>query len=138
MMGESRFDDNRYFGELGKLVSEYHNLEFTIRLVLTKAEPNYSKELFAPLYRQLSSGEWVPETPLTNRDSLDELIKKFNKLVKPIRADWQVDASIVGIRDIIAHGRVFSNSHHEPQTILKFRPPEKAPGTEEKRVQVEF
>ena len=60
----------------------------------------------------------------TNFDSLGQLIEKYNAAVRVKDQALVVDAAIVTVRDLLAHGRVAADSPDEARlTIVKFSPP---------------
>jgi hypothetical protein len=109
---------------IGKVLSNLQALEFVIRLFLyelKKTDSNLQIQSFD--LQSLSAGKWVPETPLTNYDTLGQLIKKLNAELRDRGISSQVDPSVVGLRDAIAHGRVLSLRPEGPFSILKFSKP---------------
>ena len=75
-MGEAKRLEN-----LGKYINNLQTLEFMLRAVLFADEivKGISKQLNNPKYEK---GELLPINPLTNWDTLSELIKKYNQLKK--------------------------------------------------------
>ena len=57
-------------------------------------------------FGNLSVGEWVPETPLANYDTLAQVMKKVNSEFQARGLSNRVDESLVKLRDALAHGRV--------------------------------
>ncbi|MCK9418707.1 MAG: hypothetical protein M0R70_04925 [Nitrospirae bacterium] len=110
-------DNEEHIKSLGTLVSYFHTLEFALRAVLRNHEKEKSEEID---YATLNVGDTVPEEPMTNYDSLETLIDKYNKLAEK---ELRIDKKLVAIRDAIAHGRVFSDSRNLPMKLLKFDKP---------------
>jgi NADH/NAD ratio-sensing transcriptional regulator Rex len=109
---------------IGKVLSNLQALEFALRLFLyelQKTDSNQQTQSFD--LQSLSVGEWVPETPLTNYDTLGQLINKVNAELQNRGSSDQVDLSVVELRDAIAHGRVLSLRQEGPFSILKFSKP---------------
>jgi len=103
---------------LGKLVANLHSLEFALRAFLVKhnegREPSLDLDAIAP-------GGHVPENSFTNYDSLGTLLKKFNQIVEHRASAYSIDAAVVDLRDMIAHGRVASKSAQVfPMDLVKF------------------
>ena len=65
----------------------------------------------------------VQETHLTNYDSLEQLIDKYNNVVNPANSLFLLDRTVVEIRDALAHGRVMSRTSNPPLRIFKFNRP---------------
>jgi len=55
--------------------------------------------------------------------TLKILINKYNNIPKILTAGFNIDETIVDVRDAIAHGRVFGNNPEPPMTLLKFDKP---------------
>ena len=102
---------------LGILISYLHALEFILRGVLKNQEKEKSKKIN---YSILKTGDTVPEDPMTNYDSLETLIIKYNNIAPK---DLQIDRRIILVRDAIAHGRVFSATQNLPMKLFKFEKP---------------
>ncbi len=102
---------------LGIIVSYFHTLEFVLRAVLKNQEKGEIKKI---VYSQLKKGDTAPEDPMTNYDSLGNLIDKYNKLAPK---ELRVAKGIVTIRDAIAHGRAFSDTQSLPLNLYKFDKP---------------
>ena len=78
----------------------------------------------SPPYWSLSAGDEVPEDEFTNYDTLGTLIAKFNAHVGTRDASLAVDAGVVSLRDLLAHGRVSADAEDEARlAILKFDKP---------------
>lgn len=118
------FTSDEAYEAIGKVIRNIHALEFALRLFLYEIQKNDSN-----LHNQsfdmhsLSVGDCIPETALTSYDTLGQLIKKFNAELRNRRFLDQVDSGVVGLRDAIAHGRVFSLQPEGPFSILKFSRP---------------
>ncbi|MFC2003537.1 hypothetical protein ACFLV4_06325 [Chloroflexota bacterium] len=109
---------------LGKLISNLHSLEVSIRtfLFIKNIGLDSSKE-HAQSLRNLKVGQSVTENHFTDYDTLKTLIKIYNKEVSKFDSELIVDETIVGLRDALAHGRVFSFEPFSPMILLKFSKP---------------
>jgi len=111
---------------LGRLNTNLHSLEVTIRdFLFNDAEGLQVVTKHLQSLRKLKVGQSIPENLFTNYDDLRTLIRKYNKRVEAIAKKLRVDESIVGLRDALAHGRVFSYGPSPPMLLLKFSPPQK-------------
>ncbi len=112
--------EDRVPSALGKLVTNLQSLEFALRALLHDAVgPSHSSLRL----EALSVGDAVPEDPITNYDSLGDLIRKVNELYQTHGKPERIDASLVDLRDAIAHGRVWTTHPSTPFTLLKFSKP---------------
>ena len=108
---------------LGKLVGSYHSLEFVLRAFLSQEEssggkgPNYGIDPY-----QLPVGADMAEDPLTNYDSLTQLMTKANKHLAA-RSRPALPDRLIEVRDAIAHGRVSADSEDGVLRLLKFDRP---------------
>jgi hypothetical protein len=117
----SKREDNNasesIIGYVGKIILNLQALELALRLFLYDTvgpiDPSFG-------FSKLSVGDRVPITPLTNYDSLGTLIKKVNVQLKILRKNEQIDASLVDLRDSIAHGRTLSASPYGIPRLFKF------------------
>jgi hypothetical protein len=99
---------------LGKLQSNLHSLEFCIRMFLCEYH-NESAEFPKQDALQMS------ENHLTNYNSLGTLIDKYNAIAaKEARPIYSVTKDVVGVRDLLAHGRVIIPTDLGPHRIFKF------------------
>lgn len=103
---------------LGLLVSYFHTLEFALRAVLKNQEKGKLKKID---YYILNTGDLIHEDSMTNYDSLGTLIDKYNGLAPK---KLKITKEIVAIRDVIAHGRVFSAGQYLPMKLFKFNKPD--------------
>ena len=110
-------DHEDHIRGLGMLVSYFHALEFALRAVLKNHKKGHSKKI---VYSLLKTGDTVPEDPMTNYDSLGNLIDKYNQLAPK---ELRIAKGIVVVRDAIAHGRVFSDTQNLPMRLFKFDKP---------------
>jgi len=106
---------------LGKLINNMQSLEFTLRGCL------FADELAKGASERLTNnptfkkGEVLPKNAYTNYDSLGKLIRKYNQL--PISKGFEIDETLVEIRDVIAHGRVFLYDPQGDIQLVKFKEP---------------
>jgi hypothetical protein len=106
---------------LGKLVANLQSLEMFLRLFL--AGDSKENVIFP------SAGDTlVPETFLTNFDSLGELVRKYNKALTGSEfSQYSLEPSIVQTRDMLAHGRLSGETPQLfPLTLWKFGRSDKA------------
>lgn len=108
---------------IGKIVVNLHSLEFALRTFLWNHEspqnpPNWNTQI-----PQLQVGQTVPVNAFTNYDTLGKLVDKFNSVVLPVDASLCVDPEVVGLRDALAHGRVWAQAPHPPMQLVKFNKP---------------
>jgi hypothetical protein len=108
---------------LGKIVSNLQSLELLLRVFLCDA----NKEHFTIPNAETAS---VPKNYLTNYDPLGRLIDKYNaRLSARERPQFEVDRSLVNVRDAIAHGRLCSPVEGFPLTLYKFGKPDEKTGS---------
>lgn len=110
---------------LGKLVGNLQSLEALLRFYLLKIAQKQTPPASAgPSYWRMSVGDVVPEDAFTNYDSLGALINKFNADVQSRDATLCIDSSVVSVRDLLAHGRMASDSPDPSRLkIVKFDRP---------------
>ena len=122
---------DEHIRHLGGLVTNFHALEFLLRAFLQNlagARPvgvPYGTDIYS-----FPVGSYLPESELTSYDSLGQLITKYNEEMKK-RGLPLIDASLVDVRDAIAHGRV-SSEIADDMRLLKFDKPANG------RVQITF
>ena len=118
-------EQKKYPLNLGKLVANFHSLEFALRAFLWNEEiasgitPSQSMKL-----DEVNRGDIVSENAFTNYDTLKKLIKKYNNKRKISATDLMIDKTLVEIRDAIAHGRLSASTPSGSLKLLKFSPPE--------------
>lgn len=94
-----------YATQVGKLVINFQSLELVLRAFLQSqpdAEPlglAQEKDYYA-----CAVGSVVALCPLTNRDSLQDLIRKYNRIAW-LHSGQRLDPKLAEIRDALAHGR---------------------------------
>jgi hypothetical protein len=107
---------------LGKLIVNFHSLEFMLRNYLQK---NSSKSIGTPygvsFYTYPVDTE-LPENEITNYDSLGQLINKFNAIMRAKKQE-ELDYSLVEIRDALAHGRISAQNPETELQLIKFSKP---------------
>ena len=111
--------------QLGKLIGNFQSLETLLRTFLHRMSAATAARLpEGKTYFGLQVGEEVPVNAFTNFDSLGQLIEKYNAVVQAKAQALVVDATIVAVRDLLAHGRVTADSPDEARlTIIKFSRP---------------
>jgi hypothetical protein len=115
---------NNFPNGIGRILSNLLSLEFALRLFLYefhKTDSNEQDQSFD--LQSLFVGDWVTETPLTNYDTLGKLIEKVNNKLLERDYSEQIDPSVVGLRDALAHGRVLSLQPNGPFSVIKFSKP---------------
>ncbi len=105
---------------IGKIHINLLSLEFVLRLFLYEIEK--SKNSIFNL-DNLIPGTLIEENPITNFDSLGDLIKKVNQQLVKLGIDENVDTTLVKLRDDLVHGRITSLTPIGHYTLLKFSPP---------------
>jgi hypothetical protein len=110
---------------LGKLVGNIQSLESLLRFVLVTTENKRAQgSKRPPSYWNMSAGDVVAEDASTNFDTLGQLIGKFNAIVGAHDAALCIDLAVVGLRDLLAHGRIAADAKDERRiAILKFSKP---------------
>jgi len=68
----------------------------------------------------------MPETHVTNYDSLSRLIEKFNANLSKEELKYRISAAAVEVRDTIAHGRIIASSPNFPVTLYRFSEPDES------------
>jgi len=113
-------DDRKRLENLGKLVNNMQSLEMLLRACLFEDEiaKGISKQLIKV---EFVKGEVLPEKAYTNWDTLRKLIQNYNRL--PISRGFEVDETLVDIRDVIAHGRVFAYTPDGINQLVRFQKP---------------
>jgi len=108
---------------LGKLMANFQSLEFFLRAFLQElpsARPigiSYGTDIYS-----FPVGTELPESEFTSYDSLGLLIQKFNGEMQKQGLSI-VDATLVEVRDALAHGRVSSGTADGDLRLLKFARP---------------
>lgn len=106
---------NQHISNVGQVVVQLHSLEFVVRAAVTNLDKSGAHP---PDLDTLVVGQWVEAGPMTSYDPLGPAIEKFNTLA-PESKRLNREA-IVGLRDMLAHGRVFSDVASPPFRLLKF------------------
>ena len=108
---------------LGKLLGNFHSLEFLLRIFLYKLPSAASSGVaYGTDIYSLPVGTELAECALTDYDSLGQLIDKFNSEMER-RTLPQIDRTLVEVRDAVAHGRVSTSAKDQPLRLLKFSKP---------------
>jgi hypothetical protein len=109
-------DGNDHLFGVGKIIGNLHAVEHLLRIFLCEAK---GQKLEYPK----TGDTHIPETYLTNRWSLEPVIKAYNATLSATEQNYSVDVAIVKLRDAIAHGRLASKSESFPLTLYKFGEP---------------
>lgn len=105
---------DEYATNLGKFWINFNSLELLLRLYLTKR----NKESEVGL--ELDVGSSCPLSHLTNYDSFQVLVAKYNDIAS--EGDRINMSDVVRLRDAIAHGRA-TTKEDVPVTLVKFSRP---------------
>jgi hypothetical protein len=112
-----------YTPSLGKVVGGLYSLESALRSFLQHV--NNEASLAAMDLTALSVGDVLPNTALTNSDSLGQLIEKYNTAVTAAnQSSLRLDPALSDLRDILANGRVWGGDRQPPLRMVKFSRPE--------------
>jgi len=106
------------YASVGKIIINLQSLELMLRLFLE--ETVGPKDRSTQLDR-LSVGDRVPETPITNYDTLRKIIKKVNNQLLILGKNEKIDETLVHLRDSIAHGRAMSRDPNGIPRLIKFK-----------------
>lgn len=107
-----------YPAGLGKILSNLLALELILRIFVLESEGGTLDSLKNIL--AASEGDWVPETALTNYDSLKDLVRRSNFLLTKSSLRHQIDLSVINLRDTLAHGRMLTTDPEVPLKLVKF------------------
>jgi hypothetical protein len=113
-------DAKEYCELIGRLVTNLLSLEFAMRAVLAKH--NEAREPQGDFWNA-QPGDSVPENSLTDYRSLGQVVDGFNATARAGGSSNLVDRSVVGIRDMLAHGRILALEPRLPWTLFKFGSP---------------
>jgi len=114
-----------YALHLGGLLSNFHSLEFVLRIFL-QSQPG-ARSTGIPYGVDIYSfpvGTDLMESEITSYDSLGQLISKFNAQMKKANRPL-IDPTLVEVRDALAHGRVSGAAVGSQLRLLKFDKPSK-------------
>jgi len=112
---------------MGDVLANLQSIEFCLRRFLyhldglQKPSPDAAHPPFD--LSNWREGDWVPETPLTNYDTLGDLIAKVNSALQARGFPERIDTSLTQLRDALAHGRVLSLPPDGPFRLVKFSKP---------------
>ena len=108
---------------IGEIWGNIYSLEFSLRIVILRSDGDKNTTFH---YEKQKEGNLVPVTPLTNYDSLGNLIDKYHAICKKCHEDElliQKD-KILRVRDGFAHGRVSASPDRDYLFLFKFSKPE--------------
>lgn len=103
--------------KLGKLVGNLLTIEMAARLAIVKLDEHASSKVFTQLH-QVKEGDQVECNAFTNADDLRQTLEKYNKRA-PMQSKVDI-ATIVNLRDTLAHGRTFGFGDMKHLRLLKF------------------
>jgi hypothetical protein len=115
--------EDEYAKKLGRLIANLNSLEFILRAFLQNLPS--AKPLELPNGKDIYSfpaGTELPESEITNYDTLEKLIEKFNVFANQ-RGFIEIDKRIIEIRNALAHGRVSSPTISDNLRLVKFSRP---------------
>lgn len=93
--------------DLGTLVSNFQSLELIIRVYLYTIDNSSMNTQQNKDLMDLVEGDEIEDNALTNYDSLNNLIDRFNHDMKIRNSmEYALNKKLVRLRDLIAHGRV--------------------------------
>jgi len=107
---------------MGKLLLSFQCLEYGLRAFLyERRDPPHEPLAPGTNLDTMTFGDVVPENAITRWDSLTHLIKRYNRAI----GDGQlaVDASLVDVRDALAHGRMAASLLERNFALIKFTRP---------------
>jgi hypothetical protein len=107
---------------MGKLLLSFQCLEYGLRAFLyERGDPPHEPLAPGTNLDTMTFGDVVPENAITRWDSLTHLIKRYNRAI----GDGQlaVDASLVDVRDALAHGRMAASLLERNFALIKFTRP---------------
>lgn len=111
-----------YTVSLGQVVAGLYSLESALRGFLQQISNEAS--LAAMDLTTLSVGDVLPNTALTNPDSLGQLIEKYNTAVTSANQEsLRVDPSLSDLREILLNGRVWGGDRQPTLRLVKFSRP---------------
>jgi len=108
-------DGTTHVMKLGKLVGNFHSLEFVVRLAIKVLSKDATPGVDV---HKIRIGDAIPADAICDYDSLGRVIDRYNALVK--RADQLDRDALVTARDMLAHGRVCSGDATFPLRLVKF------------------
>lgn len=115
--------EDEHAKKLGRLIANLNSLEFILRALLQNLPT--AKPLDLPNGKDIYSfpvGTELAESEITNYDTLEKLIEKFNAFANQ-RGFIEIDKRIIEIRNALAHGRVSSPTISDNQRLVKFSRP---------------
>jgi hypothetical protein len=109
---------------LGRLMVNFHSLEFALRAFLQglPGAPGFGLPHGIDVY-SFPVGTELPLNEFTNYDSLGTLIRKYNDEMRS-RRHSTLDATLIDLRDALAHGRIAARWDDPHTRLLKFSKPE--------------
>ena len=106
---------------LGGIIGNLQTLEFSIRLCLSQQPGSPARNRYTDDFRNALVDTLVPESDMSSYASLGQLIKRFNEIFGHLGS--QIDPTLVDLRDVLAHGRVFAGPDEDHFRIVKFDKP---------------
>ena len=110
----------RYASRMGKIIANLQGLELLLRAFL-QDQPGAEATGFpdgTDFYSQ-PVGSVVPLCPLTNHDSLETLILKYNRVANS-QGGQKIDPSLAKVRDALAHGRISASTGGSAMRLIKY------------------
>jgi len=116
MMQQNENELARHICLVGQLVVQLQSIEVVVRGAVRRLAGEQTEQLD---FDRLEVGQRVAVTPLTSYAGLKEIIVRFNALV-PADGDRIDEVRLVSLRDMLAHGRVFTTAPTRPFRVVKF------------------
>jgi hypothetical protein len=113
----------RYTLAMGRILVNFHALEVALRHFFKGYEARLAPPSPAVPDKPMHVGQVVPLETYSAYDSLNGLIKSYNAVVVKSHAQFVLEATLVELRDALAHGRVWGTE--PPLQLLKFSKPTK-------------
>ena len=115
-------DNSVHAEQLGGLVGNLQSLEFAIRLCLAQKPGSLVRDVYTDNFRGMPVGTTIPESDMSNFASLAQLVREFNSSFGDPGSSL-LDGTLVALRDVLAHGRVFAGPDDQHFRIVKFDKP---------------
>lgn len=111
-------ETEEYARAIGKILLDLRSLEFALRHFL------YATGSTSPAPSSLSVGQVLPSSPLTQHDTLGQLIDKYNRAVAAAKQGaLALDPALSELGDALIDGRIWGNDPQPPVRMVKFSAP---------------
>lgn len=105
---------------IGRILGNLQSLELLMRIFLNRTHGDPGENDIEVDLFDIEEGDRLHETPITNYDSLSQVIENYNNSVETVDESLKVDPSLIRIRDGLAHGRVIAQERDLPFHLFKF------------------